>query len=40
MENIAPKVSEKDIAKVHMKERFLFLAGILGPIVYILNVVR
>jgi len=39
MENIAPKVSEKDIAKVRMKEKFLFLTGILGPIVYILNVV-
>ncbi len=32
-------VSEKDIAKVRKKERILFLAGIFGPIVYILNVI-
>jgi len=32
-------VSEKDIAKFRLLERILFLAGILGPIVYILNVV-
>lgn len=38
MENKATIVSEKDIAKVRTKERFLFFAGILGPIVYILNV--
>ncbi len=39
MKNQSKLVSEKDIAKVRMKERILFLAGILGPIVYILNVV-
>jgi len=38
MKNQSKVVSEKDIAKVDMKERILFLAGILGPIVYILNV--
>jgi len=32
-------VSEKDNAKLRLMERILFLAGILGPIVYILNVV-
>jgi len=39
MNNQSPIVSENDIAKVLTKERILFLAGILGPIVYILNVV-
>jgi hypothetical membrane protein len=39
MKTKAAIVSEKNIEKSRMKERFLFLAGILGPIVYILNVV-
>jgi len=39
MEYKAATAAEKDIAKVRMKERILFLAGILGPIVYILNVI-
>ncbi len=38
MKNQCKVVSEKDIAKVDMKERILFLADILGPIVYIFNV--
>jgi hypothetical membrane protein len=33
------KVSDNDITKVYLKGRILFLFGILGPIVYILNVV-
>jgi len=39
MKNQSEVESENDIAKVSVKERILFLAGILGPIVYILNVI-
>jgi len=39
MNNQSTIVSENDFTKFRMKERSLFLAGILGPIVYIINVV-
>ncbi len=39
MENKAKIMSDNDISKVHTKERILFLAGILGPIIYIFNVI-
>jgi len=38
MNNQTPIVLENDIAKVSVKERIIFLGGILGPIVYIFNV--
>ena len=39
MENKATIMSDNDISKVHTKERILFLAGLLGPIIYIFNVI-
>ena len=39
MENKARTGSNEVIEKVHLKQRVLILAGVLGPIIYILNVV-
>jgi len=39
MKNQSKIVSGNDNAKVRLKERFFFLTGILGPIVYIFNVI-